>query len=51
MAGPLADDSGAVVVFDVPDRAALDGPLADDPYFSTAGVEVSEVKEWRPFIQ
>ncbi|MDT0379880.1 hypothetical protein E4198_22135 [Streptomyces sp. RKND-216] len=50
MAGPLADDSGAVLVFDVDDRAALDGLLAADPYFGTTGVEVAQVREWRPFL-
>lgn len=33
MAGPFADDSGAVIVFDVDDRAAVDVLIADDPYF------------------
>jgi uncharacterized protein YciI len=49
-AGPLADDSGAVIVFDVPDRAALDGLLAADPYFSTAGVTIRDVREWLTFL-
>ncbi|KUL32184.1 YciI family protein [Streptomyces regalis] len=51
MAGPLADDSGAVLVFDVPDRAALDQLLAEDPYFSTKGVRVERLREWQPFIR
>ncbi|MEV8030511.1 YciI family protein [Streptomyces sp. NPDC002742] len=50
MAGPLADDSGAVLAFDVPDRSALDRLIADDPYFSTEGVRIERVREWRPFI-
>lgn len=50
MAGPLADDSGAVIVFDVPDRTTLDGLLAEDAYFSTPGVTVSRVEEWQPFL-
>ena len=49
-AGPLADDSGAVIVFDVPDRAALDGLLAADPYFSGPGVTVRDVREWLTFL-
>src|SRR3954468_21734797 len=35
-AGPLLDDGkmvGSLFVFEVPDRAALDAYLADDPYF------------------
>jgi uncharacterized protein YciI len=50
MAGPFADDSGALIVVDVPDRTALDAVLAADPYFSTEGVAVTGVREWRPFL-
>ncbi|GIF37132.1 YciI family protein [Actinoplanes xinjiangensis] len=50
MAGPLADDSGALIVVDVTDRAAVQGFLAADPYFSTPGVEVRGVREWSPFL-
>ena len=50
MAGPLADDSGAVIVFDVPDRSALDALLAADPYFAVEGVRVARILEWRPFL-
>lgn len=31
MAGPFADDSGAVIIIDVPDRPALDTLMAGDP--------------------
>ncbi|MFI5486858.1 YciI family protein [Micromonospora echinaurantiaca] len=50
MSGPLADDSGAVLVFDVPDRPALDRLLAQDPYYSTPGVRVVGAREWAPFL-
>jgi len=50
MAGPWADDAGAVLVFDVPDEAALDRLLAADPYFSTPGVQLTVKREWRPII-
>lgn len=50
MAGPFADDSGAVIVFDVPDRDTLDSLLSKDPYFSTPGVTVSRIREWNPFL-
>lgn len=50
MAGPLADDSGAVIVFDLPDEEALRRQLAADPYIATPGVTVSGVREWKPFI-
>ena len=50
MAGPLADDSGAVILLDVPDRAAVDAVLAADPYYNTPGVTVAQVREWSPFL-
>ena len=50
MAGPFADDSGAVIIVDAEDRAAVDRLLADDPYYATNGVTVTSVREWRPFI-
>jgi uncharacterized protein len=50
MAGPWADDSGAVIVFDVTDEAALDQVLAADPYLTTPGVRVTAKREWRAFL-
>jgi uncharacterized protein YciI len=50
LAGPLADDSGAIIVFDVPGRTELDELMAKDPYFTTNGVTVSHVRQWAPFI-
>lgn len=50
LAGPWADDSGALIVFDVPDEAALDRLLAADPYLTAPGVQVALRKEWRPFL-
>jgi uncharacterized protein YciI len=48
-AGPWADDSGALLVFDV-ERAELERILAADPYYRTPGVEVAAVREWAPVI-
>ena len=50
MAGPLADDSGAVIVFDVPDEAELRRLIGQDPYFSTKGVTVRHTRQWQPFL-
>ena len=50
MAGPFADDSGALLVFDVPTRADLDALLAADPYFRVPGVTVTAARQWRPFV-
>ena len=47
-AGPLIEDGrmvGSLFVFDLPDRAALDRYMAEDPYFTApifASVEVFE---------
>jgi uncharacterized protein YciI len=51
MAGPLDDDSGAVILFDVPDRSRLDELMAQDPYFTTTGVTVQHVRNWNPFLR
>lgn len=40
-AGPFADGLGALLVFDVPDEAALDELLAADPYPKDAVVVAS----------
>jgi len=48
LAGPFADDSGALVVLDVPDRAAAEAVVAADPYYSLGGVEVANLRLWRP---
>ncbi|BEL02592.1 hypothetical protein Q0Z83_007830 [Actinoplanes sichuanensis] len=50
LAGPLADDSGAVILLDVPNRTEVDEFLAADPYFQTPGVEVRAVRAWAPFL-
>ena len=49
-AGPLLDDGrmiGSIFVFEVPDRAALDAYLADDPYFRENIFESVEIWESR----
>jgi uncharacterized protein len=51
MAGPYADDSGAVLVFDVAELDQLQQLLADDPYYRTAGVTVVRLSEWTPIIR
>jgi uncharacterized protein YciI len=48
LAGPLADESGSLILLDVPDQAAADVIVADDPYYSVDGVEVVSVREWSP---
>lgn len=50
IAGPLADDSGAVIVLDVADRHAVDAILAADAYVTTRGVTIASIREWSPFL-
>lgn len=51
MAGPFADDSGAIVILDVPDADAVERVLADDAYYTTPGVTVLRQVEWAPVIR
>ena len=46
MAGPWDDESGALLVFAC-DRDGVDNALADDPYYSAAGVAVASVRQWQ----
>ena len=50
MAGPFDDDTGALIIVDVEERAGVDALIADDPYFRTPGVEVVGIRCWRPFL-
>jgi uncharacterized protein YciI len=47
-AGPFSDESGALLVFLVADRAAMDEIIAADPYYSGPGVTVASIQEWNP---
>jgi uncharacterized protein len=51
MAGPLADDSGAIIIIDAPDRSAVNALIAADPYFAAPGVRVAKIRNWQPFLQ
>ena len=51
MAGPFADDSGALLVFDVTDSAELTGLIDDDPYYRTPGVTIVRQREWAPIVR
>lgn len=47
LAGPWHDDAGAMLVFDT-DRPGLDRIMAADPYYTSPGVAVASVREWKP---
>jgi uncharacterized protein YciI len=47
MAGPWADDSGALLIFSTDERGMRD-IIATDPYYTTSGVTVAAVRSWKP---
>jgi uncharacterized protein YciI len=47
-AGPWADDSGALHVYEVADEGELREILRSDPYTAVNGYEVVLLKEWTP---
>jgi uncharacterized protein YciI len=49
LAGPWADDSGALLVFST-DESRVRQILQDDPYYTTPGVTVLPVREWAPVV-
>ncbi|AHH95129.1 hypothetical protein GCM10010174_56060 [Kutzneria viridogrisea] len=47
-AGPLVDANGGLLVYDVPDRAALQEVLDNEPYVQAGLVAQTLVREWNP---
>jgi hypothetical protein len=47
LAGPWADDSGALLIFSA-DAARVTQILQEDPYYTTPGVTVIGVRAWTP---
>jgi uncharacterized protein len=45
-AGPNADDTGGIVLFDVADAAQLDQIVAEDPYVAEGVLAERTVREW-----
>ena len=48
-AGPWANDTGALLIFDA-DRATVHGVLDADSYYRVPGVKVMEIREWMPVV-
>ncbi len=46
MSGPLADETGAVIVYDAPDDAAAQVLVAQDPYVREGVVRELSLREW-----
>ncbi len=52
-AGPLLEEGrmiGSLFIFDVPDRAALEAYMAEDPYFNPGIFETVEIYESRRMV-
>ena len=50
MSGPLADDSGALLVYEAPDAGAAEAIIAADPYTDSGGVRRVSLREWTPIF-
>jgi len=49
-AGPWADDTGALLIYEVADEQAMRDILAADPYTRAGVVEVTQLREWNPIF-
>ena len=49
-AGPFADQTGALLVYDVADEAELRDILAKDPYTPANVAEIATLAEWEPLF-
>lgn len=50
VAGPWVNDTGAVLVFDVEDRAELNRILDADPYAPAKVIAEQRIREWTPIV-
>jgi uncharacterized protein len=46
LAGPYADESGALLVFDVATEAEFEELVAADPYYRAPGVTIAAKRKW-----
>lgn len=49
LAGPWADDSGALLVFQT-DESGIRDIVAEDPYYTTPGVTIVATRAWDPIV-
>jgi uncharacterized protein YciI len=50
LAGPYADETGALLTFDVT-AEELDAVIADDPHYRAPGVRIVRRQEWQPVFR
>jgi uncharacterized protein YciI len=51
LAGPYADESGALLIFDVATEAEFEELVTADPYYRAPGVTIAAKREWNPVIR
>jgi uncharacterized protein YciI len=49
-AGPFADDTGAMLVYEVVDEAEVHDILADDPYTAADVYDITQLRQWNPIF-
>ncbi|GAA1597709.1 hypothetical protein GCM10009789_59540 [Kribbella sancticallisti] len=49
-AGPYADQTGALLIYDVADEAEVREILANDPYTPADVYEIASLQEWQPLF-
>ena len=50
LAGPFTDDTGAIVVYTVPDRAAAQDLVDGDPYTVAGATTGHTLREWQVVV-
>ena len=48
--GPYTDGSGALILFEVADRGAIEARLTEDPFAKAALIESVRINEWAPVM-
>jgi len=51
MAGPWADDSGALLLFDAETKDHVKTLMDEDPYYKAPGVTIKTIRAWTPVIR
>ena len=49
-AGPFADDTGALLVYETADEAEVHDILAADPYTHADVYDIEQLREWTQFL-
>ncbi len=49
-AGPFADDTGALLVYEVADETEVRDILAADPYTAADVYDIDQLRQWNPIL-